>query len=194
MQLLTLTPLSVDQVTDTQIQRYSLYASHCLLVVSLLLPVASLWSLWNTGFKEVLVESGITERAVSLAQQWPLTGMRQGLFGLFVLLPDFLISAALLTLRRTFVEFARGAYFGVPVMTGLRNFSLCISAYCFLEIALNPARTAILTWFNGKGQREAVLSISSPHIMLLFMVGCVWIVTWVFGRAIALQEENRQFV
>jgi hypothetical protein len=181
-------------VTDARIQGTAKALGYVLLVIAWLLPAAGLWTLWNSSPVDVLRNAGVVDEALRQAQQQPLAGVRQWAFALCTLVPVMLVSAALIQLRRTFVAFARGAYFSAQAIAGLRQFALLIGTACLIEILLTPLRTVLLTWLNGEGQRQVVLALSSSQVMALLTALCVWVVTWVIGRAALLQEENQQFV
>jgi hypothetical protein len=181
-------------VTDARIQRTAKALSHVLLVMAWLLPAAGLWTLWNSSPADLLRNAGVVGEALRQVQQQPLAGLRLWAFALCTMVPVMLVSAALIQLRRTFVAFTRGAYFSVQAIAGLRQFALFIGTACLIEILLTPLRTVLLTWLNGEGQRQVVLALSSSQVMALVTALCVWVVTWVIGRAALLQEENKQFV
>ncbi|MEP6824526.1 MAG: hypothetical protein ABI919_06890 [Ramlibacter sp.] len=149
--------------------------------------------------------------AAYLANAWPLT-LVTGLAGMapaatldgvagwrllgaaaLGMLPALCMALALRDAGHCFAQFARGAHFTVAAVQALRRFArgVLIAA---VAGALVP--TAMVLLLTTGGPQPAVLAVSfgSQHVFMLLFASVLWQIASVLARAVALAEENAQFV
>jgi Protein of unknown function (DUF2975) len=182
------------QLPDQRMQRFSAVLAWTLLILSVSLPLAALFTAINADAQALMKAAGLSGEGLRQAQQTPLSPARRWLLGVLGLIPVVVLSVGLLQLRGTFLQFAKGSYFSPQAIAGLRRFTLMIGLVGLTEIMLTPLQSVLLTLDNGAGQKQLVIAISSSQCMAVVVALCVWVVAWVMGHAASLQEENRQFV
>lgn len=100
----------------------------------------------------------------------------------------------LLNARRCFRDFAVGRLYGLSTITRLRAFALGVAASALLKPLAGAALSLLLSWHAGPGGKSLVLTVGSDTLIALLFAGTVAILAWVMGEAMALSDENQQFV
>jgi hypothetical protein len=107
--------------------------------------------------------------------------------------PVLAMSRALWIASRCLRDFAAGNYFIRANVLRMRDFARWMLIAVVLGMLVTPALSLILG--RGEGGIGAVqVSLSSSQLLLLVFAGFVWQIARVFAKAVALAEENAQFV
>ena len=177
-------PLSVP--SDVELRRYSGLLAHASLLLAILLPSGVLF-VWVDAPEEMVRRSGLppeTHLAV-----WQLV------LGAFVtLIPVGLLSAALLSARRCFLLFRSGTYLVAAVVFALRAFGGRVGMASCASVLAPPVLSLLLSVGSPPGSRALTFSLSSSTLLGLLVGGTLWALAAVRARAVALAEENAQFV
>lgn len=96
--------------------------------------------------------------------------------------------------RSCFRDFAAGRLYGLSTLTRLRAFSLGVAASALLKPLAGAALSLLLSWHRGPGEKSLVLTVGSDTLIALLFAGTVAVMAWIMGEAIALSDENQQFV
>jgi len=164
-------------------------------LLAILLPIADAYYLSVSGPQVLAEKLGI---AAALQHRAGLTNglaiWRHALIVIVGLLPVVLISYGLLRARRCFRAFARGEYFSLAAVSGLRGLAAGMFFSSLAGLLVPPLSSAILTvGAVGHGGSIAV-NVSSNELLLMLFGGIVWQIAAVLGKAARLAEENAQFV
>ncbi len=100
----------------------------------------------------------------------------------------------LLNVRRCFVLFSQGRIFTAEVVDGFRRFSLALLMSALLKPFAGAALTALLSWGGPTGTRMVAIHLGSDTLFSLLFAGAMMVVVWVMSEAIAIADENAQFV
>jgi hypothetical protein len=123
---------------------------------------------------------------LSLVQRAPIVAV--------ALLPVALVVYALVSAWRCFRSFARGEYLSLAVVRNLRGFAAGVFWSVVAAFVTNPVLTFLITLGAGPDGHRVDVSFSSTQALTLLFAGIVWQVAAVMTRAVALAEENAQFV
>lgn len=113
---------------------------------------------------------------------------------LIAMVPLGALIFGLLNARRCFRDFAAGRLYGLSTVRRLRAFALGVAASALLKPVAGAALSLLLSWHRGPGEKSLVLTVGSDTLIALLFAGTVAIMAWVMGEAMALSEENQQFV
>jgi Protein of unknown function (DUF2975) len=113
--------------------------------------------------------------------------------GVVALLPVVAVSRALWIASSCFRDFSAGNYFVQANVLRLRDFARWMLLTVVLGVLATPVLSFILTRGNAGGG-AVQLSLGSTQFLFLIFAGFVWQISRVFAKAIALSEENEQFV
>jgi uncharacterized membrane protein len=137
------------------------------------------------------------------AKQWPrlaayfdwatLPWYNVALASVIAMLPVLSMSRALWLAARCFRDFGAGHYFFQRNAQRLRGLAGWLLTAAILGLLSTPALSYILASGRG-GAGEIQVSINSQQILMLVFTGLVWQISRIFAKAIALAEENAQFV
>lgn len=100
----------------------------------------------------------------------------------------------LMQARRCFTEFAGGRIFSMQTVGGLKTFSIAIAVSALLKPLAGAALSLLLSSNTVSGGRTVVLAVGSDTLLTLLFAGMVAIIAWVMTDAVALADENAQFV
>jgi hypothetical protein len=109
------------------------------------------------------------------------------------MLPVLAMSRALYIASRCLSDFAVGNYFVRANALRLRDFARWMLIAVVLGMLVTPALSFILARSEG-GIGAIQVSFSSSQLLFLVFAGFVWQIARVFAKAVALAEENAQFV
>lgn len=100
----------------------------------------------------------------------------------------------LLNARRCFVLFSRGCIFTAEAVDGFRRFSLALLISALFKPFAGAALTALLSWGGPPGTRMVAIHLGSDTLFSLLFAGAMMVVVWVMSEAIAIADENAQFI
>lgn len=157
--------------------------------ICLLLP-AAIAAFWLTAsWPDIFTAAGLADPA-----RYKLTMVtRLGALGLS-LLPIAILVWGLLRIRRTFAAFGAGHFFSENAVKTLRDFSLAILISSAIRPLVGGALTVWLTWNGPEGGRTLSIPIGSDLLLAILFSGTVFILAQILKQAIAIADENRQFV
>jgi hypothetical protein len=172
-----------------RIRRFSKIMSGLYLATSVVLTAGTLCYWVATPQADILASAGL-----------PAAGA--GNLGFPTRLLAFLVSmlplAALIwglgQARRCFDGFARQQFFTAETVGSLRAFAMAVFVSTLLQPFAYSALSLILTWTNPAGQRALAISISSDMLLGQLFAGTITVIAWVMREAIAIADENAQFV
>jgi Protein of unknown function (DUF2975) len=124
----------------------------------------------------------------------PVTFIQRVAIAVVALLPVALIVYALLCAWRCFRSFARGEHFSLAVVSNLRRFAAGMFWSTVAALVTTPVLTYLITLGAGPDGHTVTVNFSSTQALTLLFAGIVWQVAAVMTRAVALAEENSQFV
>lgn len=172
-----------------RIRRLSKIMSGLYLATSVALTAGTLYYWFATPPANILASAGL-----------PVTGA--GNLGLPTRLLAFLVSmlplAALIwglrQARHCFDGFARQQFFTAETVGSLRAFAMAIFVSTLLQPFAYSALSLILSWTDPTGQRALAIGISSDMLLGLLFAGTITVIASVMREAIAIADENAQFV
>ncbi|QND51339.1 DUF2975 domain-containing protein [Phyllobacterium sp. 628] len=122
-------------------------------------------------------------------------GFGTRLLGLIIsMTPLAVLIWGLLQARRCFNSFASGKFFTLETIRSLRAFALAVFISTLLQFFAETALSVALSWTNPAGQRTLSIGISSNMLLGLLFAGTITIMAWVMTEAVAIADENAQFV
>ena len=124
----------------------------------------------------------------------PVTFFQRLAIAAVALLPVALIVYALMSAWRCFRSFARGEYLSLAVVRNLRRFAAGMFLSTVAALVTTPVLTLLVTLGAGPDGHTVTANFSSTQALTLLFAGIVWQVAAVMTRAVAVAEENSQFV
>lgn len=160
--------------------------------LALLLPLGVAVQGLDHAMPALLADSG-----THIAQGAGLLSTRDGLYWLVwavAMLPVACLSFALYQAGLCFARFARAEHLTTRVVAHLRRFTAGLLAASALGLVLPTALSLLLSAAAAQGQRSLVISVGSQEVIFLLLAALLWQIASVIARAVAIDEENRQFV
>lgn len=99
----------------------------------------------------------------------------------------------LLGARTCFRAFAQGKVFSAKAVGGLMTLAISVVVSTILKPLSGAALSLLMSGAAGGG-RTLAISVGSETLLALVFAGTVAVVAWVMGEAIAIADENAQFV
>jgi hypothetical protein len=124
----------------------------------------------------------------------PFSPARRAAVAAVALVPVALVVYALLCAWRCFRSFARGEYLSLGVVWSLRGFAAGIFWSVVAAIVTHPVLSFLVTSGAGPDGHTVNVSVDSSQALTLLFAGIVWQAAAVMTRAVAIAEENAQFV
>ena len=124
----------------------------------------------------------------------PISFVQRAAIAAVALLPVALIVYALVAAWRCFRSFTRGEYLSLAVVRNLRGFAAGVFWSVIAALVTKPMLTFLITLGVGPDGHTLSVSFSSTQALTLLFAGIVWQVAAVMTRAVAVAEENAQFV
>jgi hypothetical protein len=153
-------------------------------LLAVALPLAVAYHLLSTPVDSLLLRAGLSLQAAQAAAM-DITLGQKCLAALLGVLPVCCASYGLVCAMRCFSGFSQAEYFSLRTVKYLRGFAAGIFA---------SVVTVVLTLGAPAGQRALSLGLGSNELLTLLFAGMVWQIAAVMARAVALAEENAQFV
>lgn len=161
-------------------------------VLALLLPLGVVVQGLDQSPAALLLKAGLdVARGADLLST--RDGLRWGLWAM-AMLPVACLSFALWQAGLCFARFARAEYLSTQVVVHLRRFTAGLLAAGLLGLTLPTALSLLLSTAAPPGQRSLVVSVGSQEVLFLLLAALLWQMASVIARAVAIDEENRQFV
>jgi hypothetical protein len=101
---------------------------------------------------------------------------------------------AMAELRRMFVLFAAGSILAPDAAARFRAFAIALTLGVFSQPVGSSLVSLALSFDPGAPTKFLALSFGSESIVTLMLGATMIVVSWVFGEAVALMDENRAFV
>lgn len=187
------TTLPAAALSGPEVQRLnSAFAWACALL-AVALPLAVLYQLVTTPTEGLLLRAGVSLTAVQLAMLDVELWQRIAAV-LLGMLPVCCASYGLVCAMRCFSGFSQAEYFSLRTVRYLRGFAAGIFASVVAGFVVSVLITVLLTAGAPAGHKALALSLGSNELITLLFAGMVWQIAAVMAKAVALAEENAQFV
>jgi hypothetical protein len=160
----------------------------CLVLIALL-PAATLFLML---FRFEVFAEGLGLSAAQAAA--PISFAQRTAILAVALLPVALLVYALVCAWRCFRSFSRGEHFSLAVVRNLRGFAAGVFWSTVAALLTTPVLTFLITLGAGPDGHRVSVNFGSTQALTLLFAGIVWQVAAVMTRAVALAEENSQFV
>ena len=170
----------------------SVLALACALL-AVALPLAVTYHLLSTPVESLLLRAGVSPLAAQ-AVALEITLGQKCLAVLLGVLPVGCASYGLVCAMRCFSGFSQAEYFSLRTVKYLRGFAAGIFASVVTGVLASALIGVVLTLGAPAGQRVLSLGLGSNELLTLLFAGMVWQIAGVMARAVALAEENAQFV
>lgn len=186
----TATPLAAS---GPDVQGISSVLAWACALLAVALPLAVAYHLLSTPVDSLLVRAGLSLQAAQAAAM-DITLGQKCLAALLGVLPVCCASYGLVCAMRCFSGFSQAEYFSLRTVKYLRGFAAGIFASVVTGVLASTLVTVVLTLGAPAGQRALSLGLGSNELLTLLFAGMVWQIAAVMARAVALAEENAQFV
>jgi len=100
----------------------------------------------------------------------------------------------LLRVRRCFEAFGQGRFFTLENIHGLRDFAVAVFASTLLKPVVGAALSILLSWQTYATGKTLVVNFGSDALLALLFAGLIAVIAWVMAEAVAIADENAQFV
>ena len=100
----------------------------------------------------------------------------------------------LLRVRRCFEAFAQGRFFTLENIHGLRDFAIAVFASTLLKPVAGGALSILLSWRTYATGKALVVNFGSDTLLALLFAGVIAVIAWVMAEAMAIADENAQFI
>ena len=185
--------LTAATLSGPEVQRLnSAFAWACALL-AVAMPLAVLYQLVTTPTEGLLLRAGVNLPAVQLAmldvELWQRTAAV-----LLGMLPVCCASYGLVCAMRCFSGFSQAEYFSLRTVRYLRGFAAGVFASVVAGFIASMLISVLLTAGAPAGQKSLALGLGSNELITLLFAGMVWQIAAVMAKAVALAEENAQFV
>jgi hypothetical protein len=159
------------------------------LALAVLLPVAVaaalFWPWPQALLRSLAALTDLPPGALPASSLWLSAGLG--------MVPVLLMSAALVRAHRCLLAFGRGDCFTTPAVRELRAFAATVLAAGVAGVVV-PTLVTLLLSLGQAGPARFGLSLGSHQFFLLLFAALTWRIAAVLARAVALAEENAQFV
>jgi hypothetical protein len=162
-------------------------------LLAVALPLAVAYHLLSTPIETLLLRSGLLLSGAQTAAL-EIVPIQKFLAVLLGVLPVCCVSYGLVCAMRCFSGFSQAEYFSPRTVRYLRGFAAGIFASVLVGL-LSPALMSLVLGWGGPALRRSLsLGFGSNELLILLFAGMVWQIAAVMARAVALAEENAQFV
>ncbi len=170
----------------------SAFAWVCALL-AVALPLAVLYQLVTTPTEGLLLRSGVSLSTLQVAmldvELW-----QRVLAVVLGMVPVCCASYGLVCAMRCFSGFSQSEYFSLRNVRYLRGFAAGVFASVVTGFLVSMAISVVLTLGAPAGRRALAMGLGSNELLTLLFAGMVWQISAVMAKAVALAEENAQFV
>ena len=187
------TTMNASTLSTPEVQRLnSAFAWVCALL-AVALPLAVLYQLATTSSEGLLLRAGVHLSAVQV-KMLDVSLFQRIVSVLLGVLPVACASYGLVCAMRCFSGFSQGEYFSLRTVRYLRGFAAGIFASVVAGFFMAMLISLVLTAGGPAGQKSLAFGLGSNELLTLLFAGMVWQIAAVMSRAVALAEENAQFV
>lgn len=109
-------------------------------------------------------------------------------------LPVLCMAFGLTHARRCFQSFSRREYFTLGVVRGLRGLAVGVFLSSVSGLLAAPLLSMLVALSAPRAHRSITLGLDSTQLLTMLFAGLVWQISAVMAKAVALAEENSQFV
>jgi len=155
-----------------------------------ILPVALFCQLMLIGLDKELIASDFGDVVIA-DNVSDLSGWSS------VALERLIVVAVIYTLeqmRRLFAQFAKRQIFDITTSDLILRVGAGLLAIVVIAIIIHPLQAIILTSGNPVGQRAISVEIDDSDIGFLLSSGLLMVIGWAMRDAVALADENREFI
>ncbi len=184
---------AASTLTRPDVQRLnSAFAWVCALL-AVALPLAVFYQLVTTPTEGLLLRAGVSlstlQAAMLEVELW------QRIFAVMLgMVPVCCASYGLVCAMRCFSGFSQSEYFSLRNVRYLRGFAAGVFASVVAGFLVSMAISVLLTLGAPAGQRALAMGLGSNELLTLLFAGMVWQISAVMAKAVALAEENAQFI
>ncbi|MCV0398114.1 MAG: DUF2975 domain-containing protein [Rhizobiaceae bacterium] len=151
---------------------------------ALVVGILAYW--WTTPSDLLRAQAGLTGPGLEIGAATRVAGFA------ISMIPVGILIFGLVYARQCFLAFADGEIFSRRAVGRLRAFAIAVAASAALKPVAGAALSVLLSW-NGEGGSVA-LRLGSDTLLTLIFAGLVAVIAWVMAEAVAISEENAQFV
>lgn len=184
---------AASTLTRPDVQRLNSAFAWVCAVLAVALPLAVLYQLVTTPTEGLLLRSGVSLSTVQAAMLEVELWQRILVVGLGMV-PVCCASYGLVCAMRCFSGFSQSEYFSLRNVRCLRGFAAGIFASVVAGFFVSMAISVVLTLGAPAGQRALAMGLGSNELITLLFAGMVWQISAVMAKAVALAEENAQFI
>ena len=100
----------------------------------------------------------------------------------------------LLRVRRCFEAFAQDHVFTLENVHRLRDFAIAVFASTLLKPLAGAALSILLSWQTYATGKTLVVNFGSDTLLALLFAGLIAVIAWIMAEAMAIADENAQFI
>ncbi|MEO8315329.1 MAG: hypothetical protein ABI645_11095 [Pseudomonadota bacterium] len=123
-----------------------------------------------------------------------LSTLQRICIGVVATIPSLCQGYGLFSVRRCFQSFARGEYFTLEAVKGLRGFAAGLFFSLVADLLSKPLLSFVATLNSGPGEHEVSAGVSTDQALTLLFAGILWQIAGAMTSAKRLAEENAGFV
>ncbi|MES2935420.1 MAG: DUF2975 domain-containing protein [Pseudomonadota bacterium] len=153
------------------------------------LPATTLYAAFGTSSHTMLTNLGVAWAPANPIPEW-----QRGVSIVVSLIPVTCMSYGLFFARQIFLDFANNAYFNFKIVKSMRSFAAGVFTAAFSGLIVSPLIGVILTLQAPAGSHALALHVGSQELLGMLFGGIAWQIAHVMTKAVALAEENAQFV
>jgi hypothetical protein len=184
---------AASTLTRPDVQRLnSAFAWVCALL-AVTLPLAVFYQLVTTPTEGLLLQVGVSLSTLQAALLEVALWQRMLVVALGMV-PVCCAAYGLVCAMRCFSGFSQAEYFSVRTVRYLRGFAAGVFASVVAGFLVSMLTSVLLTAGIPAGQRALAVGLGSNELLTLLFAGMVWQIAAVMAKAVALAEENAQFV
>lgn len=113
---------------------------------------------------------------------------------IIAMIPLGALACGLLCARQCFSAFARGEVFAPAPIRQLRLLAIAVAVSALLKPFTGAALSVLLSMRGTAGMKTLAFNIGSDTLIALIFAGTVAVIAWVMSEALAIADENQQFV
>ena len=123
--------------------------------------------------------------------EWPISVW----FGIAVgLIPFVFAMLALNGMRKLFALYKLGDPLAPKAVLFIREIGKYLLAAALLGVAVQPAKSALMSMSNAEGERFVSIGITNSDVGFILVAGLLLLIGWSMSEAQRLAAENREFV
>jgi hypothetical protein len=164
------------------------------LALAVLLPVAAVFSVWQTSAAGMLGQMGIRLPSGASLDSLPIAAWQYGAAVGISLLPVGAVAYALLRAHQCFNGFVREDIFSLATVRHLRGFAAGLLVSSSAALLAPTAIVWLLTLYAPAGGRILTVSLGAQQLLMLLFSGIVWQMGHAMTRAVEIAEDNAQII